>query len=344
MTLRVGLVGCGWVASKHVEDGFAHVEDVNVVAVSDSNINRGEQFARKYGIPKVFTSHLDLLESAEVDLIDICTPPSTHLAIACDAAKSRCDILLEKPMARTSAECDRIIADCKKNDVMFCTCHTKRFAPSVREAKSLVDEKDILLVRSVHNTEPGQSWVTRPEEGGMLWEEGTHEAYLQQYLLGDIKEIYAVGSKSSHPVYDDIFAILRSTNGSYGVIELSWTSPRKRFEDTLEIYDLNRELSRINLDWQRELVEETTQEFDIYKHTLFSSTIELARKAIRRNRTKSQPQTPSKSYFYYLIPAYINSIRDKISPPVKPSEGRDAIKLLECIEESIEKGKNVRFQ
>lgn len=65
-------------------------------------------------------------------------------------------------------------------------------------------------------------WNVSPEHGGILWEVGCHLAYLQLHFLKDITEVYALGVKAQHQVWDDFMVLLRTKSQTYGVIEVSW--------------------------------------------------------------------------------------------------------------------------
>jgi predicted dehydrogenase len=101
--MNVGLIGCGRVAELHI-CAYVHTPEVNVVAVSDINIEKAKAFAQKYHVSRVFEDYLALLEMKDLDLVSVCTPTTTHAEIACDAARLGKHILLEKPMARNTAE------------------------------------------------------------------------------------------------------------------------------------------------------------------------------------------------------------------------------------------------
>lgn len=336
--MNVGLIGSGLAANIHML-AYKHLEDVTVEAVSDINVSRAQALAKKYQISKSFSNYVDLLELRDLDVIDICTPTSTHATIACDAASYVNNILLEKPMARTTAECDKIISKCEKKKVSLCICHSNLFHPSVKKAK-LSANNGYRIVRTIFSGKPVHSWVSKPEEGGPLWEYGAHQAYLQRYFLGIVKEVYAVAHNKSGHDNSDILAFLESANGSHGVMELSWT--REFLEESLELYSLN-EIERIDLAWFPK-----QEEFNIYRHDIPSSGKELAKRTVKGLKFALYLRTrvfeTSIPFHFDLIRSYIKSIQDGTPPPVKPNEGKDAIRLLESVSSSLETGKRVRVQ
>ena len=84
----------------------------------DVNATQAEQVARQFGVPHVYADLRRMLAAERLDILDICTPPRTHAALALDALQSGLHVLIEKPMAVNTEECDAIIREAgraKKN-------------------------------------------------------------------------------------------------------------------------------------------------------------------------------------------------------------------------------------
>ena len=137
--MNIGLIGCGRVSEIHLL-AYKHISEANVVAVSDINLHRARAFAKKHGIEKAFENSSELFNIKNLDFVDICTPTSTHTKIACDAAKYGHNILLEKPMARSTEECDKIIHDISKHGVKLSICHNQLFLPLVEPPSVLIGQ------------------------------------------------------------------------------------------------------------------------------------------------------------------------------------------------------------
>ena len=136
--IEVGLIGCGRVSIAHMIV-YANLKDVNVVAIADLDLERAKMVAKRFGVKQVFKNYRELLKLQDIDLIDICTPVSTHASIVCDAANAKRNVLLEKPMALSSNDCDKMIKASEINGTKLCVCHDQIFSPAVMRANSLVD-------------------------------------------------------------------------------------------------------------------------------------------------------------------------------------------------------------
>ena len=344
--MNIGLIGCGRVADLHML-AYRHIPEANIVVVSDINLERAKTFAQEHGIKQTFKDYVNLLEMKNLDYVDICTPPSTHTKIACEAAKFGHNILLEKPMARNTADCDKIIHEVSTHRVKLCLCHNKLFVPSVMQIKAMVDSGEFCpLYFRVSERESAEligapSWIATAEEGGILWEAGCHSAYLQLHFLKDVKEVFAVGSKIKHPVHDNFVALLHASNQATGVIEVSWLAKRRE-----EIYEF------IGFDGKRMEILDYGDLLEIPEKPAasFLRGFYLDQKTIIRKWVKSvmgslrKRELLNRLHHYILISEYIQSIKDDSDPPVKPEDGRNSIALLECIEESLNKNRPVEMK
>lgn len=344
--MNIGLIGCGRVSEIHM-CAYKNILEANVVAVSDINIERAKAFAQRHGIKKAYKDYLELFEMKDLDYVDICTPISTHAKISCEAAKFGHNILLEKPMARSSSECNNMIHEVSKHRVKLCICHNQLFIPQVMQAKAMVDSGEFPLayfkvsVRESAELIGAPSWVMTPEQGGALWETGTHAAYLQLHFLKNIDEVSAVGEKVKHPVHDHFIVMLSTPNEAIGVIEISWLA--KKEEITFELIDSNgKQMQILNygffLQFPKEPPKSILQGF-YWDQKLVSKkwTNFLLSNLHNRRMLACLPQ-------YILINKFINSIKDDLDPPVTPEDGRKTVRLIEYVEESLNKNKPVKVK
>jgi predicted dehydrogenase len=105
--LRVGLVGTGYVSQHHLR-ALKKLDYVEVAALCDSNLDRATKAAQQAGVARACRS-LDQLAAERLDVIHILTPPASHCSLTVQALKMGCHVFVEKPMAPSSAECDRMI-------------------------------------------------------------------------------------------------------------------------------------------------------------------------------------------------------------------------------------------
>jgi predicted dehydrogenase len=326
------------------------IENVKVVAVCDLNLERAKKIAHKFDVKKTYTNYNELLRLEKLDLVDICTPVSTHARIACDVAKVVPAVFVEKPMAINLHECDEMIQTVKKYGAKLCVGHNQLFLSSIQKAKSMVDsgEIDLLSFRTslkenfdlLKSYELLADWMVTPSQRGIIWESCCHLAYLQLHFLPNIKEVYAVGGKTKYSVYDNFAVLLRTDSDRFGQIELSWL-PRET-EIIYEMVDSQGKRLKIyrDFDWAHEnlalppyTMRGVMSSFVADESRVLGKWLQYASKYFHKRRMLPHMR---------LFSSFISNIQNNLPPPITPEDGRNVINLLECIEKSLDKKQPIR--
>jgi predicted dehydrogenase len=347
--MKVALVGCGRIAKTHVET-CRKLGNLEVVAVADADLNRAKSFAESYNIEGAFSNYKDLFELKDIAFLDICTPTSTHETIVRDAARAGLNVLMEKPMGRNSEECGRMIDESRKQGTKICVCHNQLFYPFVRRLKTIADSEGFHLTcfRTSHRENfewlkahgLAQPWNVSPENGGILWEVGTHLAYLQLHFLKDIKEVYALGAKSEFTVWDDFVVLLRTSSQRWGVLEISWIAQEP--EMVYEISSSNGKRVQAYLPHGYEI--QRTQEAAGNLAGVIQNWLTDEKRIFGKwwKFAKDHLEKPQTGHFD-LIKNYAESLEKGLPSPVTGEDGRNAVRLLECIDESLRKQCPIEF-
>jgi predicted dehydrogenase len=347
MKMNVGLIGCGRIAHIHM-GAYKAINKVKVVAVSDVEINKAKAFVELYKIDKAYSDYRKLFEIKDLDFVDICTPTLTHEAIVCEAAKNGINVLVEKPMGRSSEECERMITEARKHGTKICVCHNQLFFPHVRHLKSIADSEDFDLIsfRTSHRENfewlkahgLAQPWNVSPEHGGILWEVGTHLAYLQLHFLKDIREVYALGTKAKYSVWDDFIVLLKTSSECWGIMEISWVARESEIMYEIVSSDGRRVQTFLPHGYIIERMQESPASVAGVARNFFTDLRRLYRKWAKF--AIDQIKKPPSGHFD-LIKNYIESLEINSAPPVTGEDGRNTIKLLECIQESLNRQRTV---
>ena len=346
--MKVGVIGCGGIAPLHIRV-YQKLRDVEVVGLCDLNEERAKSLAARFQVKKTFKDYWDMFEKEDLDLVDICTPVSTHARIVCDATKAVPAILVEKPMALNVSECDEIIKEVRKRGSKLCIGHSQIFSPHIQRAKSMVElgefnlfcfstmQKENFEILRKYDLAP--AWNVSPEQKGIIWEVCCHLAYLQLFFLPDIREVYAVGSKVKYPVYDDFAVLLRTTDQRFGIIELSWLS-----HETETVYELRDTAGRrVQIHWEFDYFLENKEEPPFTAGNVARNILVDKKRILQKwlrfgiSYFRKRKLLPTLN----LISSYIEAIEKDMPPPVSPEEGRNTINLLECIEKSLDEKRPV---
>ena len=140
---RIAVVGCGRIARNHVA-AYQRLEELfEIVAFVDQEPSRAEGFAREYGVAKAYASLEGACAEQDLDAADLCLPPSEHCPVAVQAAEMGLHVTVEKPLAVTCAEVDRMVAAGERNDVVVMSGQSRRFNGPLRKAKEIIESGQI---------------------------------------------------------------------------------------------------------------------------------------------------------------------------------------------------------
>ena len=246
-TVRVGLVGSGFITSIHYES-LRRVLGAEVFAVASPSPGNAQRFASERGIPHAFTDVRAMLERKEIDLVVLGLPNDLHCHTVIQAAEAGKHVVVEKPMALNVAECDRMIAACDKAGVFLGYAEELCFAPKYVRLKQLVDEGALGKIHLVKQSEkhdgPHAGWFydTGRSGGGVTFDMGCHAVEFFRWILGKDKRINSVYAQMNTYVHgdktngdDEALLILNFEGGEVGLAEESWTKPGG-MDDRAEVF------------------------------------------------------------------------------------------------------------
>jgi len=209
-TLRLGLIGCGRVAVERHLPSLRHVGGFRLVAASDADGARLNLVSDQFGIAHRHVDYRALLERSDVDAVGILTPTASHVEITLAALAAGKHVLVEKPLALTAAECDRLIERAAVSPGKVVVGFNLRWHRLVRRARAFVAGGALGRVTAIRSAythertgENAPDWHRkRKSGGGVLLNEAVHHFDLWRYLLGaDVAEIFAATRHSSS--YED---------------------------------------------------------------------------------------------------------------------------------------------
>jgi predicted dehydrogenase len=179
--INVGIIGYGYWGPNLVRN-FAEVPGSRVVAVSDLRPERLALVQARYPQIKTTTDHRDLLKDSSVDAIAIATPVSTHFDLAMKALHGGKHTLLEKPLAATVEQGERLIEEAERCKRILMVDHTFVYTGAVRKIKELVDRSqlgDLYYYDSVR-----VNLGLFQHDVNVLWDLAVHDLSIMDYVLG----------------------------------------------------------------------------------------------------------------------------------------------------------------
>ena len=142
--LKVGIIGCGWIADAHIAE-YKKMEDVEIVAGADLVPGKAEAFFKKHGVEGVrcYPDHASMLDAEELDAVSVCTYNRTHAECTIYALKKGVNVLLEKPMAVTLDEAVEICKAEKESGKVLSIGFQPRFDPNMQMIKKIVQSGEL---------------------------------------------------------------------------------------------------------------------------------------------------------------------------------------------------------
>lgn len=233
-TFRVGVLGAGYISEFHLR-ALRRVPNVQIVGIADLDVARARHLAERFSIP--VAPSLAALTEAGAEVIHVLTPPSSHAPLALEAVERGCHVLVEKPLATSPEDCDRLAAAADAAGRTVGVVHSYLRDPFMMRALEAVRGGEIgdlvtvdYLRSSTYPPYRGGPLPPPYREGGYPFRDmGVHALYLMEAFLGPIDDVHAqfrsqhAHSRGGDPnlLFDEWQALVRCRRGT-GHVQLSW--------------------------------------------------------------------------------------------------------------------------
>mgnify|MGYP001638261755 CR=1 FL=1 len=245
MITGFGIIGCGMISKFHAQ-ALAAIDGARLAGVFDPTPASMARAARDYGV-RAFESMEAMLSCPEIDAVCVLTPNGLHAPIALQALAAGKHVVVEKPMAITMEDADRLVAASEAAGLQFCVISQLRFSPAVQAVKRAVEAGELGRIVSAslsmkyyrddsYYVNSGWHGTWAMDGGGALMNQGIHGVDLLQYLAGPVRRLSAVCKTQTRPIEteDSAVAILEFESGAVGTLEAS-TACRPGYPRRLEI-------------------------------------------------------------------------------------------------------------
>jgi predicted dehydrogenase len=224
--IRIGIIGCGYWGPNLVRT-FSELEGCSVVRVSDLRPGRLEFIERRYpGIQKTARAE-DVLSDGSIDAVVIATPPETHSALALEALNRGKHILVEKPLATSTADAERIVQLATRTKRTLLVGHLFLYAPAVVQIHSLIESGEVGAVYCISSTRCNLGPPNAKVD--VLWDLAPHDISMILHFMGDAPvEVKAHGASFTNGrLAETVFVNLRFGDGRIAQVHVSWLTPAK---------------------------------------------------------------------------------------------------------------------
>lgn len=341
--LRLGIIGCGAIASvRHIPAFMRLRSNVVIQAVCDKNKNLAKETANKYHIRGVYSDLSQMLSKEKLDIVDICTPPQIHTLLTVEAIESGCHVILEKPMALKTSDCDEMVNASHRHKVKLCVIHNQLFYPPVIKARKGVAEGAIgdFIGMRILMSDPRDEMIMMRDHwihklpGGLISETGPHSVYNSMAFIGKVKGVYVSARNFlEHPwaPFDEFRIELEGERGNSSIV-ISYASSRRASSIDLLGTEGTLHLDLLSMLLIHHGSNESMKPVDLARYSL--STASQIIGGVTRSAFEVLTRR-AKLAHDIVIEGFINSILNDHEPPVTGEEGRETTTVMEMIVEEL---------
>lgn len=245
--LRYGLVGCGRIAIRHAELlGGGALAQSKLAAVCDIVPEKAKALGEKYKVPYFSDMH-EMMQSTELDVVSVLTESGRHADHVVELADYGKHLVVEKPMALTLADADRMILACDKNEIRLFVVKQNRFNTPVVKLREALEAnrfgKIVMGTVRVRWCRPQRYYDQDPWrgtwalDGGVVTNQASHHVDLLEWMLGEPESVFAMSRTALADIEaeDTIVVTVRFKSGALGVIEATTATRPKDLEGSLSI-------------------------------------------------------------------------------------------------------------
>jgi len=249
-TIRWGIIGVGNVTEVKSGPAFYKNEHSELVAVMRRNAEKAADYARRHNVPKWYSNATELINDPEVDAVYIATPPDLHASYAIEAMRAGKPVYVEKPMARTYAECLEMLKVSEETRMPLFVAYYRRTLPAFLKVKELIDigtiGKPLLVNIKLHKlanergkTMDEMSWHVFPEKGGAghFYDLASHQFDYLDFVFGAVTDVKgsAANLAGLYPAEDTVSATWKHQSGVIGSGSWCFVVDKSQFTDEIEI-------------------------------------------------------------------------------------------------------------
>ena len=343
--MKYALIGCGRIATNHMKAAINN--KLEIVAVCDVFSEKMEALLAKHDLQtdtsiKRYEDYKQMVAEEKPDLVSIATESGIHAEIALYCIEQGINLIIEKPMAMSIEDADRIISLSEKKGVKVSACHQNRFNVAIQKLRKAVEAGRFgkLSHGSIHvrwNRDHGYydqaSWRgTWAQDGGSLMNQCIHGIDLLRWMMGDeIEEVYGATRQQFHDYLEaeDVgMAVVKFKNGAIGTIEGTTNVYPKNLEETLYIFGENGTVK---------IGGTSTNNIDVW---------DFADETEDDSKNKGLKEETSNVYgngHTSLFADVIDAIQSDRQPYVDAVAGRNALETVLSIYKSQKTGKSVKL-
>lgn len=326
--IKTAVIGVGSMGQHHARV-YSRLENSKLVGVADTDQIAAKTIGKRHGVP-VYTDYIKLLTQEKPEAVTVAVPTALHEKVVTDVLESGAHVLVEKPIAATLEEGQRMIEKAQSLNLKLMVGHIVRFNPATQLLKQKLQKGDLGRVYQIVSRRIGP-FPARIRDVGVVVDLAPHDLDVMRFLTDtDPVRVYAETEQRIHTEHEDLLTgMIRFPGGIVGILEINWLTPTK-VRETLVLGE--RGMFRID---------DLTQDLYFYENAQTNSELwrdlrvikgvspgEMVRYAVQR-------QEP----LQVELEAFLQAIEADKPVPVSGEDGLAALRLALALVESGQQNK-----
>lgn len=347
--LNFGIIGCGRISPNHVKAIAANRQKAKLVAVCDLEESKMDKIVERYeelmqadgNEVKEYKDYQQLLADPDIDVVTIATYSGLHAQMAIDAMRAGKHVIVEKPMALSVADADKMIQVAEQTGRKLTVSFQNRFNKAVQKMRQALETQRFgKLVHGVasirwHRDDryyKSADWRgTWAMDGGALMNQCIHNIDLLQWTMGPVDSVYAQAGTflNSIEAEDAAVAVLRFKSGALGIIEGSTCVFPDNMEETLSIFG------------EKGTVQIGGIAINHITYWKFGDGLDDEKEVLQ-----NYGENPANVYGFGhnpLFADFIDAVENDRDPYITGREGKKAMEIVLGIYKSVKTGQPVKF-
>jgi predicted dehydrogenase len=224
--ISIGVIGCGY-WGPNLARNFASSSACALKAICDLNESRLEHMKSLYPDVEVYKDYEEMLAKADLDAVAVAVPVRAHFPVAKACLSAGCHVLIEKPMASSSAECQELIDLAARRSLTLMVGHTFLFSEPVRRISEIVARGDIGELQYINCQRLNLGLFQK--DINVAWDLAPHDISIILHIFGELPEVInCQGNAHLTPGIEDVTNMsLSFGRRRFATIQSSWLEPRK---------------------------------------------------------------------------------------------------------------------
>jgi predicted dehydrogenase len=323
--VRVGVVGLGY-WGPNLARNFDRLPGCTLAWICDASDEARARWAPQFPDARATASLDDLLADPALDAVVVATHVPSHAGIAVQVLEAGKHCFVEKPLAQSLAEAERVVAAAESSGRVLMVGHLLEYHPGVAKLKEIADSGDLGDIHYIYSNRLNLGKLRTDENA--LWSLGAHDVSVVLRLAGDEEpsEIRATGESYMQPGIEDVvFCYLRFPSGLAAHLHLSWLDPHK--ERRFTVVGSKRMATFDDMEIERKVTV-----YDKGFDQDFSSYGEY----IARSGDIWSPRISNEEPLRIECRHFVECVRDGVAPRSDGRSGLRVVRVLESLQASLE--------